>query len=78
MAFGDIDPGKPVEEVYIGDGLYASYDGYQIKLRAPRAVMRPGQTIFEAEEVMHEVFLEYRVWVALKHFVSTLERDAAP
>lgn len=23
-------------EVYLGDGLYASHDGYQIKLRAPR------------------------------------------
>ena len=24
------------EETYLGDGLYASFDGYQIKLRAPR------------------------------------------
>jgi hypothetical protein len=23
-------------EVYLGDGLYASFDGYQIRLRAPR------------------------------------------
>lgn len=23
------------DETYLGDGLYASYDGYQIKLRAP-------------------------------------------
>ena len=23
-------------ETYIGDGLYASFDGYQIRLRAPR------------------------------------------
>jgi len=24
------------DETYIGDGLYASFDGYQIRLRAPR------------------------------------------
>ena len=24
------------DEHYLGDGLYASYDGYQIQLRAPR------------------------------------------
>jgi hypothetical protein len=23
-------------EIYLGDGLYASYDGYQIVLRTPR------------------------------------------
>ena len=23
-------------ETYLGDGLYASFDGYQIRLRAPR------------------------------------------
>lgn len=25
------------KEVYLGDGLYASYDGYQFELRTPRA-----------------------------------------
>jgi hypothetical protein len=25
-----------MNEIYLGDGLYASHDGYQIKLRAPR------------------------------------------
>lgn len=24
------------KETYLGDGLYANYDGYQISLRAPR------------------------------------------
>lgn len=24
------------EEIYLGDGAYASFDGFQIKLRAPR------------------------------------------
>jgi hypothetical protein len=26
-----------MKEVYLGDGLYASFDGYMIRLRAPRA-----------------------------------------
>jgi len=26
------------KETYLGDGLYASYDGWQICLRAPRAI----------------------------------------
>lgn len=25
------------EETYLGDGLYASFDGFQVTLRAPRA-----------------------------------------
>jgi hypothetical protein len=33
-------------ETYLGDGLYASFDGWQVKLRAPR------------EGGDHEVFLE--------------------
>ena len=33
-------------ETYLGDGLYASWDGWQIRLRAPR------------EGGDHEVFLE--------------------
>jgi hypothetical protein len=28
---------KPFEERYLGDGLYVSFDGYQVQLRAPRA-----------------------------------------
>ena len=27
---------KPETETYLGDGLYASYDGFMIMLRAPR------------------------------------------
>ena len=36
-------------ERYLGDGLYASFDGFQFKLRAPRP------------EGDHEVYLEPRV-----------------
>ena len=40
-------------EIYLGDGLYASYDGWMIKLRAPR------------EDGDHVVYLEPTVWRAL-------------
>lgn len=40
-------------EEHLGDGLYVSHDGYQIKLRAPR------------ENGDHEVYLEPFVYAAL-------------
>lgn len=45
-------------ETYLGDGLYASYDGYQIRLRAPR------------ENGDHEVFLEDGVLIRFLEFVE--------
>ena len=43
----DVTLKRPSErEEYIGDGLYAAFDGFQFKLRAPR------------ETGDHEVFLE--------------------
>ncbi len=50
-------------EVYLGDGLYASYDGWQIKLRAPRG-----------DDADHEVFLEPSVLREFERFVA-LVRD---
>jgi hypothetical protein len=46
------------EETYLGDGLYASFDGYQFKLRAPR----------EASD--HEVYLEDGVLSAFIAYVG--------
>jgi hypothetical protein len=46
------------EETYLGDGLYASFDGYQIKLRAPR------------EEGDQEVYLEPSVITSFIKFVG--------
>ncbi len=43
-------------ERYLGDGLYASFDGYMIKLRAPRA------------DGDHIVFLEPAIWHELVCF----------
>lgn len=49
-------------ETYLGDGLYASFDGFQIWLRAPR------------ENGDHEVALEPAVWNALNDFVEQIKR----
>ena len=45
-------------ETYIGDGLYASFDGFSIWLRAPR------------ELGDHVVALEPQVWRELQKFVE--------
>jgi hypothetical protein len=47
-------------ETYLGDGLYASFDGFQIILRAPR------------EHGDHYVALEPTVYAALCKFVDSL------
>lgn len=44
------------KESYLGDGLYVSWDGWQIKLRAPRMWKD------------HEVYLEPRVYVDFKKY----------
>ena len=45
-------------ETYIGDGVYVSWDGVQIKLRAPRPF---GDS---------EVFLEEQLWGNLLEFAK--------
>ena len=52
------------KETYLGDGLYASFDGFQIILRAPR------------EGGDHFVMLEASVYRALQEFVVDLEKKA--
>ncbi len=47
-------------ETYLGDGLYASFDGWQIILRAPR------------EDGDHYVALEPSVFEALLHYRKTV------
>lgn len=46
---------------YLGDGLYAEFDGYQIRLYADREYTR------------HEVFLEPQVYLALTRFVERIK-----
>lgn len=50
------------KETYLGDGLYASFDGYQIKLRAPHG---NGRNM--------EVYLEPPVLEAFERFVAQLK-----
>jgi hypothetical protein len=50
-------------EEYLGDGLYASFDGYQIRLRAPR------------EGRDHEVFLDASTLAAFREFLDTLKSE---
>lgn len=47
------------DETYLGDGLYASWDGFMVRLRAPR------------ENGDHEVFLEPSVF---NEFVLFIEK----
>jgi len=47
-------------KTYLGDGLYASFDGYQVRLRAPR------------DGVDHEVFLESSTLKAFLPFLDAL------
>jgi len=61
------DEVKPLSEImwtetYLGDGLYASYDGWHVVLRAPR----------EGGD-HHHVGLEPAVWESLLKFVARLK-----
>lgn len=55
-----------MSETYLGDGLYASFDGWQIKLRAPRGYDN------------HEVYLEPTVLRNFERFVGELRAAAGP
>jgi len=44
------------KEVYLGDGLYASTNGYSVKLRAPR---EDGDHFVVLEPEVREAFEEY-------------------
>jgi hypothetical protein len=49
-------------ETYIGDGLYASFDGFQIRLRAPR------------DGGDHEVYLDQSTLQAFMQFLDALPK----
>lgn len=44
------------DETYLGDGLYASFDGYQFKLRAPR---ENGDHVVYFEQYVIGEFMDY-------------------
>lgn len=49
------------KEVYLGDGLYASFEDYQLKLRAPR------------ENGDHIVYMEPIILMNLLNYIKTQE-----
>jgi hypothetical protein len=51
---------------YLGDGLYASFDGYQIRLYAHDGI-----------RATDEVFLEPTVLAAFERFVATLREKVS-
>jgi hypothetical protein len=55
-----------IEEEYLGDGLYASFDGWQFWLRAPRS------------DGDHEVALEPQVLAAFERFVKRIRTEPIP
>ena len=56
----DIDTSWINKETYLGDGLYASFDGFQFRLRAPR------------ENGDHEVCLEPSTLNSFEQFVADI------
>jgi hypothetical protein len=53
-----------MNETYLGDGLYASFDGWQIRLRAPR------------EDGDHIVYLEPGTLGAFERYIADMRRPA--
>lgn len=49
------------QETYLGDGLYASFDGYAVKLRAPT---------LEGDQI---VYLDREGWDLLVEFVAGIK-----
>lgn len=51
-------------ETYLGDGVYASYDGFMIKLRTPR------------RDEDREIYFEPKVPAEFERFVEQLKQEA--
>ena len=52
---------------YIGDGVYADFDGYQIVLTAENGI-----------EVLNTIYLEPSAWESLKDYVEKLRATHPP
>lgn len=61
------------KETHIGDGVYASYDGYQIKLRVERrtSISLNSRHLCNAM-VDHEIYLDDRTFTALLSYRAEL------
>lgn len=62
---------REIRETYIGDGLYASYDGYMLKLRAPR--IGGDHEVYLEPDVMHDFMAFVERAYGLKITVEKLE-----
>lgn len=60
----NIEIGKSGSEEFLYDGIYASFDGWQIKLRVER------------ETGDHVIYLEPRAWDDLKRYAKKVGVDA--
>jgi len=58
-------------ESYLGDGLYASFDGYQIVLRAPR---EHGEHYVALEPAVYAALIRYAADIGWKLLESERER----
>lgn len=63
----------PAPETYIGDGVYASFDGYKIRLRGSRILIEDDDGQFESN---HEIYFEPRELRALVEFAREQYRKA--
>lgn len=57
---------KQINETYLGDGVYASFDGYQIWLRTPR------------DNGDHSIALEPPVLTMLLAYIEELKTGVRP
>lgn len=61
----DASPKPTADRRYLGDGVTATFDGYQIWLRAER------------DSMTHEIAIEPQVFVALEKYVADLRAGVA-
>lgn len=59
--------GDPPEPTYLGDGLYASWDGHQIELYASNGIRKT-----------NSVFLDGQVFAAFEEFVQRIKDANKP
>ena len=58
---------EPSDKTYLGDGLYAAWDGYRIVLTAENGVT-----------ATDTVYLDEDTWAALVDYIDTLKKKARP
>jgi len=61
MSIVDVSPKPPQEPVYIGDGLYAEFDGYQICLFS-----------FNGVDRLAAVYLDPHVWAVFHAYATQI------